>query len=117
MAQYLRVAAYVKLAKLWERRRESAIAYHWQYYREKFADDPNLKLVDLYIDITGRKEIAHRPEMLRLLRDCTLGKIDCIATQTQAYLAANTQEFCYLIQSVPSGALARTEEAARLTAS
>ena len=30
MAQYLRVAAYVKLAKLWERRRESAIAYHWQ---------------------------------------------------------------------------------------
>ena len=100
MAQYLRVAAYVKLAKLWERRRESAIAYHWQYYREKFADDPNLKLVDLYIDITGRKEIAHRPEMLRLLRDCTLGKIDCIATQPQAYLAANTQEFCYLIKFV-----------------
>ena len=49
-------------------------------YREKFADDPNLKLVDLYIDITGEKEIAHRPEMLRLLRDCTLGKIDCIAS-------------------------------------
>lgn len=100
MSAVLRVAAYVKLAKLWEKRRRQAVAYHWQYYHEKFDDNPDIELIDLYIDITGRKEICHRPEMLRLLRDCTLGKIDCIATQTQAYLAANTQEFCYLIKFV-----------------
>ena len=36
--------------------------------------------------------------MLRLLKDCTQGKIDCIAVQTKAYLAADAREFCYLIK-------------------
>ena len=93
-----RVAGYVKLAKLWERSRESAIPYHHQYYEDKFGRDPNFELVDVYIDITGQKEIRRRPEMLRLLRDCRDGKIDCIATQTKAYLAANTGEFCSLLR-------------------
>lgn len=97
---HLRVAAYVKLAKLWERNRQDALAYHNQYYQEKFADNPNIQLVDVYVDITGKKEIKNRPEMLRLLRDCTLGKIDCIATQTQAYLAANSKEFFFLMKFV-----------------
>ena len=35
--------------------------------------------------------------MLRLLRDCTLGKIDCIFMQTRAYFAANNEELCFLI--------------------
>ena len=97
---HLRVAAYVKLAKLWERNRQDALAYHNQYYQEKFADNPNIQLVDVYVDITGKKEIKNRPEMLRLLRDCTLGKIDCIATQTQAYLAANSKDFFFLMKFV-----------------
>jgi len=97
---HLRVAAYVKLAKLWERSRNDVLAYQNQYYQDKFADNPNIQLVDVYVDITGKKEIRNRPEMLRLLRDCTLGKIDCIATQTQAYLAANSKEFFYLMKFV-----------------
>lgn len=36
--------------------------------------------------------------MLRLLRDCLGGEVDCIAAQTKGYLAANTKEFCYLIR-------------------
>ena len=36
--------------------------------------------------------------MLRLINDCREGKIDCIATQTRAYLAANTGEFCSLLR-------------------
>ena len=97
---HLRVAAYVKLAKLWERSRHDALAYQNQYYQMKFADNPNMQLVGVYVDITGKKEIRNRPEMLRLLRDCTSGKIDCIATQTQAYLAANSKEFFYLMKFV-----------------
>ena len=98
MKKMYRVAGYVKLAKLWERSVDTAIPYHHNYYKNKFADYPNYTLVDVYIDITGKKETYKRTEMIRLINDCKLGKIDCIFTQTKAYLAANTGEFCYLIK-------------------
>lgn len=93
-----RVAGYVKLAKLWERSRDAALQYHRRYYENKYADSETFKLVDVYVDITGQKAICKRPAMLRLMRDCFLGNIDCIAAQTKGYLAANTREFCYLIK-------------------
>lgn len=92
-----RVAGYVKLAKLWEKKRADAIAFHKDYYKEKFAAVTNMSLQDVYVDITGRKETWKRPELLRLLSDCTDGNIDCIATQTKAYLAANTEDFFFVI--------------------
>ena len=97
MSKIYRVAGYVKLAKLWQRSEEQAIVYQRSYYEQKYADDPGIQLVDVYIDITGQKQIYKRKEMLRLLRDCTLEKIDCIATQTRAYLAANHEELCYFL--------------------
>lgn len=92
------VAGYVKLAKLWEKNKNQALEYHRKYYAEKYAGNTEKNLYDVYIDITGQKQIYKRPEMLRLLQDCSEGKIDCIAAQTKAYLAANSQEFCYLLQ-------------------
>jgi len=91
------VAGYVKLAKLWERSEESAVQYHHNYYENKFSNTPSYCLYDVYIDITGNKQIYKRMEMVRLLRDCTLGKINCISAQSRAYLAANTEELCYLL--------------------
>lgn len=91
------MAGYVKLAKLWERTGEDAIRYHNEYFETKYEDDPNMEVVDVYVDITGKKEIRKRHEMIRLLHDCTTGKIDCISTQTKAYLAANNREFFYLL--------------------
>ena len=92
----IKVAGYVKLAKKWEKREPVAKAYHHVYYTKKF-EDTEYQLVDVYIDITGNKEIYKRPEMVRLIKDCREGKIDCIAAQTRAYIAANIREFCYLI--------------------
>ena len=92
------VAGYVKLAKLWERNRKQAIAYQNEYYRKIYTDNDFFTLVGVYVDITGRKEIKNRPEMIRLLTDCTNGQIDQIVVQTKGYLAANTREFCYLIK-------------------
>lgn len=91
------VAGYVKLAKLWEKNRDKAVEYHHKYYKDKYADDDSVELYDVYIDITGQKNIRKRPEMIRLLKDCTKGKIDIILTQTRAYLAANNAEFCLLL--------------------
>ncbi len=97
MAKY-KVAGYVKLAKLWEKKRRSALAYHQSYYQEKYDLQPDYALVDVFVDITGKKEIRNRPQMLRLIRSCLNGEVNCISTQTKAYLAANSREFCYLIK-------------------
>ena len=95
--QPYKVAGYVKLAKLWERNRDKALAYHERYYMEKFIDDEMMQLQDVYIDITGQKDLRKRKSMIRLLGDCMSGKVNCIATQTRAYLAANNRELFYLL--------------------
>lgn len=92
-----RVGGYVKLAKLWERSRDAALALHKEYFQKKVAESKGMRLIDVYIDITGNKEIRKRSEMLRLIQDCKNGKVNCIATQTRAYLAANNEEFFYLL--------------------
>lgn len=97
MEKLYRVGGYVKLAKLWERSRDAALSLHKEYYQKKFSESKGMKLINVYIDITGNKEIRKRPEMLRLIRDCKEGKINCVATQTRAYLAANNEEFFYLL--------------------
>ena len=97
MGERYRVGGYVKLAKLWERKREEAIQLHEKYYKEMFRETPNMELVDVYIDITGNKNIWKRPGMLQLIKDCQKKKINCVATQTKAYLAANTEDFFFVI--------------------
>lgn len=98
----IKVAGYVKLAKLWERSAPQAIEYHNDYYALKFSDATKYSLVGVFIDITGKKEIYNRSEMLRLLHECEKGNVDLIAAQTRGYLAANTKEFCYLIHFLAS---------------
>ena len=66
-----KVGGYVKLAKLWERSKDAAVAYHSSYYAEKFKDDADKKLVGVYIDITGNKEIcASISRFARNFSDC-----------------------------------------------
>ncbi len=93
-----KVGGYVKLAKLWERSKDAAVAYHSSYYAERFRDDVDKRLVGVYIDITGNKEIYKRPEMVHLLQDCKKGIVNLIFSQTRAYLAANTCDFCFLLK-------------------
>lgn len=92
-----KVGAYVKLAKLWERKRTEAIAYHKEYYDVKYSNNPDTRLCGVFIDITGNKEIWKRPQMIQLLLECKYGHINCIATQTKAYLAANTEDLFFLL--------------------
>ena len=39
MDRKYKVGGYVKLAKLWERSKDAAVAYHSSYYAEKFKTD------------------------------------------------------------------------------
>ena len=42
--------------------------------------------------------IYKRPEMVHLLKDCKKGAVNLIFSQTRAYLAANTCDFCFLLK-------------------
>ena len=94
----LRVAGYAKLAKYWEKDRNGAITFHDSYFREKFSDPSRWCFIRSFVDITGAKEIRRRPQMLHLLDYCSSSRVDLIFTQTKGYLAANTDEFCFLIR-------------------
>ena len=94
----IKVAGYVKLAKLWEKRKEAALPYHQRYYQEMFAESDIFEYVGVYVDITGNKEIFKRKEMLRLIRDVLDEKVDCIMAMTKGYLAANMRDFSYLFK-------------------
>lgn len=95
-----KVGGYVKRAKLNLRNANEIRAFHRDFYHEKFSHYADCELIGVYIDITGSKETAKRPEMLRLMRDCADGKINLIATETKAYLAANTRELCYWLNFI-----------------
>ena len=92
-----RVAGYVKLAKLWEKRRDAAIKLHNDYFRQKYENTPDFELVHVYVDITGQKTITKRQEMIQLLKLCVDSEVDIIDVPTKAYLAANMEEFCFLL--------------------
>lgn len=96
MLSNYKVAGYVKLAKLWERARQEAIEYHRKYYEEKYSES-DMCLAGVYLDITGNKEIYKRPEMVHLIKDCLSGDVNVIDVQSKAYLAANSEEFCFLV--------------------
>lgn len=98
MSKKYMVAGYVKNALLWKNRNpEEMIRYNRKYFEEQFQGDDEAELVDVYIDVTGNKETYKRPEMVRLLRDITLGKINLIYARTAGYIAANAYELCYLM--------------------
>ena len=98
MSKTYKIAAYVKLAKLWERSKDEAIALQQEMYSQKEWNIPDAELVELYIDITGQKEICKRPAMLKLINDVQFGDINCLFVQTKGYMAANTREFCFLLR-------------------
>ena len=94
----IRVAGYVKLAKLWLKWKDAAIPYHEKYYRDMLGDSDVFELIGVYVDMTGNKEIYRREAMIRLISDCLDGKVDCIMAMTKGYLAANMRDFSYLFK-------------------
>ena len=98
MAEY-KVAGYVKNALLWRNRNpEDMIAFNRQYFEHQIEGVEGMGLVDVYVDVTGNKETYKRPEMVRLIRDFQLGKINLIYARTSGYIAANAHELCMLLQ-------------------
>ena len=64
MDRKYKVGGYVKLAKLWERSKDVAVAYHSSYYAERFRDD-----VDKVVENPMIGAIPSRNEVQRELDD------------------------------------------------
>ena len=64
-----------------------------RYYTELAREDPTLELVDIYADegITGTC-MNKREEFKRLLKDCSLGKIDVVYVKSIQRFARNSLE-------------------------
>ena len=97
---YRKIGGYVKRAKLNLRNEKDIRAFHRGIFEKRFGGLEDCELIDVYIDITGSKEICKRPEMLRLMRDCADGKVNLVFAETKGYLAANTKEFCYWLHFI-----------------
>ena len=97
---YRKIGGYVKRAKLNLRNEKDIRAFHRGIFEKRFGGLEDCELVDVYIDITGSKEICKRPEMLRLMRDGADGKVNLVFAETKGYLAANTKEFCYWLHFI-----------------
>ena len=97
---FRKIGGYVKRAKLNLRNEKDIRAFHRGIFEKRFGGLEDCELVDVYIDITGSKEICKRPEMLRLMRDCADGKVNLVFAETKGYLAANTKEFCYWLHFI-----------------
>ena len=95
-----KIGGYVKRAKLNLRNEKDIRAFHRGIFEKRFGGLEDCERVDVYIDITGSKEICKRPEMLRLMRDCADGKVNLVFAETKGYLAANTKEFCYWLHFI-----------------
>lgn len=99
MNKQYKVAGYVKNALLWKKRNpEEMIAFNRAYFEKQIEGADNMELVDVYVDVTGNKETYKRPEMVRLIRDVVIGKINLIYARTSGYIAANANELCMLIE-------------------
>lgn len=96
----LRAAAYCRVSTLLE---EQELSFESQaaYYREFIEKNPRLQLVDIYGDhgISGLR-METRPELQRLIQDCTDGKVDVIYTKSISRIARNAGECQMLLDQL-----------------
>ncbi len=87
--QRQRVAAYARVSSGKDAQLHSLSA-QISYYNHYIGSRGDWRLIGIYADeaLTGTKE--DRPEFLRLLNDCRMGKIDLIITKSLTRLARNT---------------------------
>lgn len=89
LKQRKRVAAYVRVSMDKETMLHSFTAQA-SHYKELISKHKDWEFVDIYADygISGTK--VNRPEFIRMLDDCRLGKIDMIITKSISRFARNT---------------------------
>ena len=94
----VRIAAYCRVSTDSEDQANSFLA-QVKYYREYADTHANVELVDIYADegITGTC-MDKREDLLRLLKDCSLGRIDRVLVKSVSRFARNSLECLEMIR-------------------
>ncbi len=98
----IRLAAYCRVSSNSQEQRHS-FATQIRYYGEYTKRHPEYELVDIYADegLTGT-EMSKRDDLLRLLNDCSEGKVDQIIVKSISRFARNTEELLETIRALRS---------------
>lgn len=94
----IRLGAYVRVSSASDAQEHSYTA-QILYFTGYVKEHPEYELVDIYADegISGT-DMEKRSELMRLLRDCSLGKIDRVICKSLSRFARNTEELLYMIR-------------------
>ena len=95
-----RVVAYVRVSTASSAQLHS-YEFQEQYWRNKFADDPDVELVFIYADkgISG-SSIYKRPQFLIMMQDAREGKFDVIYTKSVSRFARNTVQLLEAVREL-----------------
>lgn len=68
---------------------QDPISYCRWLFGKKYRSASSYKNEDFYIDICSRTETVECPQMIRLIRDCMMGEIDCVFVESIMRIAPN----------------------------
>lgn len=68
---------------------QDPVSYCRWLFGKKYRSASSYQNEDFYIDICSRTETAECPQMIRLIRDCMIGKIDCVFAESIMRIAPN----------------------------
>ena len=96
----IRLAAYARVSSSSDEQ-EHSYAAQILHFTNYVKEHPEYELVDIYADegITGT-EMEKRDELKRLLRDCSMGKIDRVICKSISRFARNTEELLHMIRAL-----------------
>lgn len=98
--QKKRAVAYVRVSTASSAQLHS-YEFQEQYWRERFADDPDMELVAIYADkgISG-SSVYKRPQFLIMMQDARDGKFDVIFTKSVSRFARNTVQILEAVREL-----------------
>ena len=68
---------------------QDPVSYCRSLFKKKYRSAPSCKDEHFYIDICGIAETAECPQMIRMIQDCMIGKIDCVFAESIMRVAPN----------------------------
>lgn len=76
---------------------QDPVSYCRYLFGKKYRSAPGCQNEHFYIDICGRAETADCPQMIRMIQDCMLGKIDCVFAESIMCVAPNMITALFLL--------------------
>lgn len=95
----LKVAAYCRVSTSYDEQR-SSIEIQQAHFATMAAKHDNWELVGIYSDMVSGTRAETRPELQRLLADCTARRVDLVLTKSVSRFARNTTDLLEMVRNL-----------------